>query len=64
VSAQGAGALKRNGAIRVVYPKGRKDITENDVRQAGLRAGLVDVKVARFSETHTALKFVIPVRRR
>jgi hypothetical protein len=44
----------------IIYPKGVKGITENDVRGAGLRAGLVDVKVASFSETHTALKFAIP----
>jgi hypothetical protein len=31
---------------------------------AGQRAGLVDVKVARFSATHTAHKFVIPLGRR
>lgn len=31
---------------------------------AGKEAGLVDVKVARFSETLTAEKFVIPVQRR
>jgi hypothetical protein len=57
-------SLKRNGAIWVVYPKGRKDITEAGVFQAGKQAGLVDIKVARFSETHTALKFVIPVAQR
>jgi len=57
-------SLKRNGAIWIVYPKGHTEITENHVRGAGLQAGLVDVKVARFSETHTALKFVIPVARR
>jgi hypothetical protein len=43
--------------IWVVYPKGIKPITENDVRAAGLGAGLVDIKVASFSPTHTALKF-------
>jgi hypothetical protein len=32
--------------------------------RAGKLAGLVDVKVARFSDTHTAEKFVIPVARR
>ena len=31
---------------------------------AGKAAGLVDVKVVKFSETHTAEKFVIPVARR
>jgi hypothetical protein len=57
-------SMKPNGAIWVVYPKGRKDITEADVFAAGKRAGLVDVKVASFSATHTALKFVIPVKNR
>ena len=57
-------ALKRNGAIWVVYPKGKKDITEIGVLKAGRQAGLVDTKVARFSDTHTALKFVIPLARR
>jgi hypothetical protein len=46
--------------VWIIYPKGVKTITENDVRGAGLKAGLVDVKVTSFSETHTALKFVIP----
>jgi len=57
-------AIKRNGAIWVVYPKGQKHITEGAVFAAGKRAGLVDVKVASFSATHTALKFVIPVNKR
>ena len=48
----------------IVYPKGVKTITENDVRGVGLKAGLVDVKVASFSGTHTALKFVIPKDKR
>jgi len=57
-------SLRRNGAIWVVYPKGKQDITETGVLSAGKQAGFVDVKVARFSDTHTALKFVIPVARR
>jgi hypothetical protein len=57
-------SLKPNGAVWVVYPKGRKDITESAVFAAGKRAGLVDVKVASFSATHTALKFVIPLKNR
>jgi hypothetical protein len=57
-------SLKPNGALWVVYPKGQKHITEGGVFAAGKRAGLVDVKVASFSPTHTALKFVIPVERR
>lgn len=43
--------------VWVVYPKGKPDPREADVRAAGLALGLVDVKVASFSETHTALKF-------
>ncbi len=56
--------LKRDGAIWVIRPKGSEAISEGDVRKAGRNAGLVDTKVARFSETHTAEKFVIPVNRR
>jgi len=48
----------------IVYPKGEKSITENDVIAAGRKAGMKDVKVVGFSETHTALKFVIPVEKR
>ena len=56
--------LKRDGAIWVIRPRGVKTITEADVMEAGKAAGLVDVKVARFSDTHTAEKFVIPVAKR
>jgi hypothetical protein len=51
-------------ALWIVYPKGQKHITENDVLAAGRKAGLKDVKVVGFSPTHTALKFVIPLRSR
>ncbi len=47
------------GALWIVYPKGVRVVTEQDVRDAGLAAGLVDVKVVRFSDTHTALRFVV-----
>jgi hypothetical protein len=57
-------SMARNGAVWVVYPKGRKDLREADVIGAGVAAGLVDNKVVRFSETHTALRFVIPLARR
>lgn len=52
--------LQGAAALWIVYPKGKEVIKESDVRGAGLKAGLVDVKVASFSATHTALKFVIP----
>ena len=55
-------ALKPRGAIWVVYPKGQKEITEVGVIKAGRQAGMVDIKVARFSESLTALKFTFPAR--
>ena len=57
-------AIKPAGAIWVIRPKGQKSITESDTMAAGKRAGLVDVKVVSFSESHTAEKFVIPVANR
>jgi len=57
-------SIERNGAIWVIYPKGQKHIREADVIAAGKSAGLTDNKVCRFSETHTALRFVIPLARR
>jgi hypothetical protein len=56
--------IKSNGAIWVVWPKGRKEFREDDVRAFGPQAGLVDVKVAAFSDTLSALKMMIPVRLR
>ena len=72
--AAGAGDLKRMAALRkslapagalwVIRPKGRPEISEGAVMAAGRNAGLVDVKVASYSATHTAEKFVIPVANR
>ena len=59
-----AHALKKTGAVWVVYPKGQSRITQADVMAASRQAGLVDVKVVSFSPTHTALKLVIPLKRR
>jgi hypothetical protein len=59
-----AKSLKGAAALWIVYPKGQKQITENDVITAGRKSGLKDVKVVGFSPTHTALKFVIPVEKR
>jgi hypothetical protein len=56
--------IKPNGAVWIVRPKGRQEITEAETMAAGKSAGLVDVKVVSFSETHTAEKFVIPVAKR
>jgi uncharacterized protein YcaQ len=53
-------AIRRDGAVWVVWKKGMPALKEDHVRKAGLAAGLVDVKVASFSPTHSALKLVIP----
>jgi len=59
------GYLTPAGAIWVVHTKGKgaafKDV---DVFAAAKQAGLVDVKVAAFSPTHTAEKLVVPVKLR
>lgn len=57
-------SIKPNGAIWIVRPKGRPEISESATMAAGKAAGLVDVKVVSFSPTHTAEKFVIPVKQR
>jgi|SRR5438067_3113300 len=57
-------SLKSNGAVWIIRPKGRPEISERATMAAGKRAGLVDVKVVGFSTTHTAEKFVIPLRSR
>jgi hypothetical protein len=57
-------SLKKDGAIWVVNPKGQKSFNENHVLAAGKKAGLVDVKVVKFSETHTAHRLVIPKAQR
>jgi hypothetical protein len=51
--------IARDGAVWVVNPKGRKDFNSNHVMELGLETGMVDVKIASFSETHSATKFVI-----
>lgn len=57
-------SLQKAGAIWVVYPKGQQHIREIDVISAGEAAGLTDNKVCSFSQTHTALRLVIPLSRR
>ena len=56
--------IKPDGAIWVVRPRGSKSIREDDVFRAAKEHGLVDVKVVAFSESHSALKVVVPVARR
>ncbi len=57
--------LKPNGAIWIVSLKGKAaKIKDVDVIAAAQAAGLVDNKVVSFSETHTALRLVIPLNQR
>lgn len=58
------GSIVPAGAIWVLWPKGRKELREDDVRNAALAQGLVDIKVMSFSDTLSALKLVIPVAQR
>jgi len=62
--AKHARRMKGAEVLWLVYPKGKKEVTENDVLGAGRKSGLKDVKVVGFSPTHTALKFVIPIGKR
>ena len=54
------GAIAPDGGIWAVYPRGRKDLSEDTVRASARAAGLVDIKVVRVSERYGALKLVIP----
>ena len=57
--------IEPNGAIWVVRPKGgRSEIRDTDVIEAGLAAGLVDNKIASFSDTHSAMRLVFRLRDR
>jgi hypothetical protein len=57
-------SLKQDGAVWAIRRRGLADASEAATMAAGIAAGLVDVKVARFSGTHAAEKFVRPVKLR
>ncbi|HUE44327.1 MAG TPA: hypothetical protein VMP12_12200 [Candidatus Sulfotelmatobacter sp.] len=59
-----AKSVKGAVGLWIVYPKGKKEMTETEVISAGRKTGLKDVKVVGFSPTHTALKFVLPLEKR
>ena len=54
--------LKPEGILWVSWPKKSSnvpsEVTENDIREAALPLGLVDVKVCAFDETWSGLKLV------
>jgi hypothetical protein len=63
-----AKALAPAGMIWISWPKKSSgvatDLTGDVVRQSGLDAGLVDVKVCAATDVWSGLKFVIPVKNR
>jgi hypothetical protein len=63
-----AKALAPAGMLWMSWPKKSSgvatDLTENVIRQSGLDAGLVDVKVCAVTDVWSGLKFVIPLKNR
>jgi hypothetical protein len=63
-----AKALAPAGMLWISWPKKSSgvptDLTEDVIRQSGLDAGLVDVKVCAVTDVWSGLKFVIPIRNR
>ena len=57
--------IEPNGAIWVIRLKGPgSPLRDVDLIEAGLAAGLVDNKIASFSDTHSAMRFVFRLRDR
>ena len=57
--------IEPNGAVWMIRPKGPgSPLKDTDLIAAGLAAGLVDNKIASFSDTHGAMRFVIRLRDR
>jgi len=61
-------ALSPGGMLWISWPKASSgvptDLTENVIREIGLRNGLVDVKVCAVDETWSGLKFVFRLKDR
>jgi hypothetical protein len=57
--------ISDQGVLWLIRQKGKDaPIHEYVSRAAGIAAGLVDVKVVSFSETHSAEKYVVPLKSR
>lgn len=60
--------LKKDGMIWVSWPKRSSrvttDLDENIIREIGLKAGLVDIKVAAIDDVWSGLKFVHRIKDR
>ena len=65
---EAARALAPAGMLWIAWPKKTSgvatDLAENMVREMGLAAGLVDIKVCAVTDIWSGLKFVIPVKNR
>ena len=48
------------GSVWLIHPKGDAELKHEPIVAAAKRAGLIDTKTARFSDTHTALKLMVP----
>ena len=63
-----AAKLVSNGMLWIAWPKKssgvKTDLSEDRVRQIGLDAGLVDVKVCAIDDTWSGLKFVYRLKDR
>jgi len=63
-----ARALAPAGMLWISWPKKASgvvtDLTETVVRESGLAAGLVDIKVCAVTDVWSGLKFVIPLKNR
>lgn len=53
-------AIRPAGGIWAIYPRGHDEVSEDSLRQAARAAGLTDIKICRFSESHGAVRLVIP----
>jgi hypothetical protein len=56
--------VARDGAVWAIHPRGDEQLGHAEVLAAGRAAGLLDVKVVRFSDSLTAHRFVVPPARR
>jgi hypothetical protein len=65
---EAAKALAPAGMVWIAWPKKSSgvvtDLTDDVIRQRGLDAGLVDIKVCAVTDVWSGLKFVIPVKNR
>ncbi len=56
--------MRRDAAVWAIWPKGQPHVREQDVRDAALALGMVDIKVIAFDERLSALKLVVRVANR